>query len=214
MLFLVLAIALGDGLVSNTIKKLVARPRPCIALADTQCRIGSTTSGSMPSSHASNWFGATMVCFLFYRRRRGVVATVAIVGGAVAFSRVYDGVHYSERCDRRGHTWGGMRGGHGLGRGISLGPARRKWFPLWWAQMPSCGSIGEVRAGIAPDSPQTDEITARSARLPADDSTDGICPTTAETIFVRAGPKEIPRPRPWPPRNPAPSMAPAITSLG
>src|SRR5207237_3832526 len=76
ILFLALAITLGDGLVSNSIKKLVARPRPCIALADTQCRIGSTTSGSMPSSHASNWFGAAMVCFIFYRRRSRLMAVV------------------------------------------------------------------------------------------------------------------------------------------
>src|SRR5437763_16239300 len=45
VLFLVLAIALGDGLVCNTIKKLVARPRPGIALADTRPLLGSTLSG-------------------------------------------------------------------------------------------------------------------------------------------------------------------------
>src|SRR2546421_901966 len=89
VLFLVLAIALGDGLVCNNIKKLVARPRPCIALADTQCRIGSTTSGSMPSSHASNWFGAAMVCFIFYRRRSGLMAVVfTFAAGGFFFRRV------------------------------------------------------------------------------------------------------------------------------
>src|SRR2546423_10583902 len=63
VMFLVLAIALGDGLVCNTIKKLVRRPRPCIALAETRALIGCTDSGSLRSSHAANWFGGTMVFF-------------------------------------------------------------------------------------------------------------------------------------------------------
>src|SRR5207302_802867 len=91
VLFLVLAIALGDGLVCNTIKKLVARPRPGIALADTRPLLGSTLSGSMPSSHAANWFGAAMVGFVFYRRSWLLMVPIA---ATISFSRVYDGVHY------------------------------------------------------------------------------------------------------------------------
>src|SRR5258708_7853803 len=63
-LLLLLAVALADGLVCNSVKHAVNRVRPCIALGDTRCLIGMSRSGSMPSSHAANWFAATMVCFM------------------------------------------------------------------------------------------------------------------------------------------------------
>ncbi|MDE3067311.1 MAG: phosphatase PAP2 family protein, partial [Verrucomicrobiota bacterium] len=90
-LMIVLVIALGDPLVVNTIKHLVARPRPCIALSGVIERLGCTHSGSMPSAHAANWFAMTMVAFLFYRRRAWPVLVMAL---GVSFSRVYNGVHY------------------------------------------------------------------------------------------------------------------------
>ncbi|HEV2455881.1 MAG TPA: phosphatase PAP2 family protein, partial [Verrucomicrobiae bacterium] len=63
-LMILLAGALGNGLVVNTIKHAVHRPRPCIALPDVVERLGCTTSGSMPSAHAANWFAATMIVFI------------------------------------------------------------------------------------------------------------------------------------------------------
>ena len=45
----------------------------------------------MPSSHAANWFAATMVAFLFYRRSLRFMLPMAL---AVSFSRIYNGVHY------------------------------------------------------------------------------------------------------------------------
>ena len=89
MLFLV--VALGDPLIVNTIKKAVDRPRPCITLPDVVERLGCTQTGSMPSAHAANWFAATTITFLFYRRSAWFMLPMAL---AVSFSRVYNGVHY------------------------------------------------------------------------------------------------------------------------
>jgi hypothetical protein len=46
---------------------------------------------SMPSSHAANWFAATMILFIYYRRSAWLMLTGAIL---VSFSRIYNGVHY------------------------------------------------------------------------------------------------------------------------
>src|SRR5512143_1693941 len=61
-------LALGDGLVTNKLKHLIARDRPFLVMPDVHCLVGKTGSGSMPSSHAANWFAATMVAFMYYRR--------------------------------------------------------------------------------------------------------------------------------------------------
>ena len=55
--------------------------------------MAANTAGrnSMPSSHAANWFAATMIAFLFYRRSLWFMLPMAL---AVSFSRVYNGVHY------------------------------------------------------------------------------------------------------------------------
>ena len=84
-LMLALVLILGDPLVVNTIKHAVARPRPFVTLPDARvfgvvgqgyvppAEMAANTSGlnSMPSAHAANWFAATMVLFLFYRRAGG-----------------------------------------------------------------------------------------------------------------------------------------------
>src|SRR5258707_3984362 len=148
--FLALGIAVSDGLVSNNIKKAIGRPRPCIALADTRCLIGCTTSGSMPSAHAANWFAGAMVCFIFYRRTWRVMAPAAAI---IAFARVYDGVHYPSD----------VIAGAIFGAGSALGTVwsadalwrwlGQKWFPLWWRKLPSLLQP-ELRAesGVRPSS--------------------------------------------------------------
>src|SRR6516162_4969936 len=59
VLMLVLIVALGDGLVCLTIKNAVGRQRPFLVLPDVHLLVGKGNSGSMPSSHAANWFAAT-----------------------------------------------------------------------------------------------------------------------------------------------------------
>jgi membrane-associated phospholipid phosphatase len=148
-LMIFLAVALGDGLVVNTIKHAVHRTRPGIALPDTVMRLGSTTSGSMPSAHAANWFAATMIVFIFYRRKRTVFVPVALMATAVAFSRVYNGVHYPS------DVLAGAILGSGYAAAIALGlewiwqSLGQRWFPLWHARMPSL--LNPEMRGSVPD---------------------------------------------------------------
>src|SRR5262249_7648689 len=113
-LMLALILWPGDSLICNTIKHAVARPRPYLTLPDvnrppakkpsaTANEVMGNTEGdskrpasrsgynSMPSSHAANWFAAAMILFVFYRRSAWFMLPLASI---VAFSRVYNGVHY------------------------------------------------------------------------------------------------------------------------
>jgi len=154
VLLLLLILPLGDSLVTNTIKHAVARPRPFVTLPEARLfgspgkgyipheagdtgREMSTDKGSrtsMPSSHAANWFAATMILFIYYRRSLWFMLPMAL---AVSFSRVYNGVHYP----------GDVLAGAILGAGYAAAGAMalqagwqwigKKWFPVWHAQLPS-----------------------------------------------------------------------------
>jgi 4-amino-4-deoxy-L-arabinose transferase-like glycosyltransferase/membrane-associated phospholipid phosphatase len=136
VLMLVLAIALGDSVVCNTLKHLIHRPRPFHVIPDVHVPpgIGRTDSGSMPSSHAANWFAATMVLFIYYRRSLWFMLPLALI---VSFSRIYNGVHYPSD----------ILAGAILGAGYAAGivwtldalwqSVGRRWFPLWWQRLPS-----------------------------------------------------------------------------
>ena len=134
VLVLLVALAVGDGLVCNTIKHAAGRERPFLVLPDVLCRVGQSDSGSLPSSHAANWFAATMVLLVYYRRSLWVMLPLAVM---VSFSRVYNGVHYPSD----------VLAGAILGAGSAVATmwalsalwqwAGRKWFPLWWEALPS-----------------------------------------------------------------------------
>ena len=132
-----LAVAIGDGLIINTIKHAVARPRPCIALPDVVERLGCTTSGSMPSAHAANWFAATMMAYIFYRRKSWLILPVAFMAAAVSFSRVYNGVHYPSDVLAGAILGGGYAAAIAVALETAWQYAGRLWFPLWHARMPS-----------------------------------------------------------------------------
>ncbi len=134
VLMLALSLCLGNWLVCDSIKNAVARLRPFQTLPETILRVGKGGSFSLPSSHAANWFGMTMVLLVYYRRTAWAMLPLALL---VCFSRVYNGVHYP----------GDVLAGAVLGAGYSaaviwlsdalwqfLGP---RWFPLWKAQLPS-----------------------------------------------------------------------------
>src|SRR5204862_3267982 len=100
---------------------------------------------SMPSSHAANWFAATMVAFIYFRRSLWFMLPTAIL---VSFSRIYNGVHYPSD----------VLAGAILGAGYAAASvwllnaiwqwAGRKWFPGWWAKLPSLLDLGsQSRAG-------------------------------------------------------------------
>jgi 4-amino-4-deoxy-L-arabinose transferase-like glycosyltransferase/membrane-associated phospholipid phosphatase len=134
LLMLALAVGLTDGLVCNTIKHALGRPRPFLVLPDVHCLIGKGGSGSMPSSHAANWFAATMVGWICYRRTAWFMVPAASV---VSFSRIYNGVHYPS------DVLAGALLGAGCGAATVLVAnalwswTGRKWFPIWWHGMPS-----------------------------------------------------------------------------
>jgi 4-amino-4-deoxy-L-arabinose transferase-like glycosyltransferase/membrane-associated phospholipid phosphatase len=147
LFFLVLVLAVGDGLLCNPLKHAVARERPCHALADARVLVGCSSSGSMPSAHATNWFAATAVMFWFYRRSLRFMLPLAL---AVAFSRIYVGVHYPSDVAAGAALgvscasallWGVNRLWQTLGR---------RQFPLWQSCFPSLLRPDETPAGRVP----------------------------------------------------------------
>ncbi len=149
-LMLAIVIPIGDGWITNTIKKAVARPRPCRMVGDVRLpmkqaqprageenefrRSGCTSTGSMPSGHTTNWFAATMVVWIFYRRAWRVMLPMA---AAVGFSRIYNGVHYPA------DVLAGAIIGSGYGLALSIGVnafwrrAVVPFFPRWCGPLPS-----------------------------------------------------------------------------
>ena len=157
-LMLVLILPMGDGLICNTLKHAIGRPRPFMVIPevhrpgrhpDSDSMASSAMAqgekpakpseatgdySSMPSSHAANWFAATMILFIYYRRSLWFMLPGAIL---VGFSRIYNGVHYP----------GDVTAGAILGAGYAAASvwtlaslwewAGRKWFPLWWREFPS-----------------------------------------------------------------------------
>src|SRR6266571_9511215 len=144
---LLLILPLGDHWVCRTIKRAVERPRPFAVLPgvyqpgkpapppENKDKPATTVAtGSMPSSHAENWFAATMVAFIYFRRSLWIMLPAALL---VSFSRIYNGVHYPSD----------VLAGAILGAGYSAATiwcleafwqwAGRKWFPLWWRAFPS-----------------------------------------------------------------------------
>jgi membrane-associated phospholipid phosphatase len=158
VLMLALIVSLGDGLVCNNVKHLVGRLRPDSILSDVH-RPGSGApapsmpppappegeklapaavpqgdGASMPSSHAANWFAATMILFIYYRRSAWFMLPAAVL---VSFARIYNGSHYPSDV-----LVGAILGAGYAAAGVwSLDALWRwagaKWFPLWWKQMPS-----------------------------------------------------------------------------
>ena len=86
----VAAVALGDQ-GTNLLKAVFHRTRPCHVLPDVHLLAGCTRSFSLPSNHASNMFAIATVAWLTFRRWRLALFALA---AAVAYSRIYLGVHY------------------------------------------------------------------------------------------------------------------------
>ncbi|HEX3856303.1 MAG TPA: phosphatase PAP2 family protein [Verrucomicrobiae bacterium] len=154
VVMLALIVGTNDGLVCNTLKHAVARPRPFVTLPDARMfgiigkgyvppeinengvdmATGKGSHNSMPSSHAANMFAATMVLFLFYRKSIWFMLPMAL---AISFSRVYNGVHYPSDV-----LAGAIIGaGYAAAAAIAIESAwqsfGKKWFPQWHAKVPS-----------------------------------------------------------------------------
>jgi 4-amino-4-deoxy-L-arabinose transferase-like glycosyltransferase/membrane-associated phospholipid phosphatase len=134
VLFLLLAVALGDTLICGPLKHAFARPRPFETLADVHVLVGKGGAGSMPSSHAANWFAATAVCFIFFRRSLRFMLPLAL---GVCFSRVYNGVHYPSDVLVGAVLGAGYAAVFVFSANALWNRCGRSWFPLWWQKFPS-----------------------------------------------------------------------------
>ena len=154
IVMLAIILPLGNNFVINTVKHAVARPRPYAVLPNArvfghvgegyiapaaggnglEMSANQRSGTSMPSSHASSWFAATMIFFIYYRRSAWFMLPMAL---AVSFSRVYNGVHYPSDV-----LAGAILGaGYAVAGLVALqtlwSQAGKKWFPLWQARLPS-----------------------------------------------------------------------------
>jgi undecaprenyl-diphosphatase len=114
LLCLAIAIAIGDAVISNTLKKTIGRVRPRDAMEGVIVRDlgiatpafmrlfetpvvkaseprGETRGKSFPSSHTVNLFAAATVIACFYR---GAGLAMYLLAAAVAYSRIYCGAHW------------------------------------------------------------------------------------------------------------------------
>ena len=86
----VLSVAVAD-LSATALKALIDRPRPPFRYAEPKPLVAVPHDGSFPSGHAATSFAAaTMLSFAF----PALAPALLILAAAVAFSRVYVGVHY------------------------------------------------------------------------------------------------------------------------
>ena len=130
------AVVLLADITNSVLKELFQRIRPCHTLAHAHLLKGAvcTNSFSFPSNHASNMFAIATVGWLALGRWRWGLLAVA-----VAYSRVYVGVHYP------GDTLAGALWGTGLGWICICSVARSR--PEWFTAEPPAGV---PRAGLNP----------------------------------------------------------------
>ena len=85
-----IAVALADWSAMG-LKALIDRPRPPLRYAEPKTLVAVPHDASFPSGHAATSFAAaTMLSFAFPR----LAPFLYVLAAAVAFSRVYVGVHY------------------------------------------------------------------------------------------------------------------------
>jgi len=98
ILFIVTAVSITDIVSSRIVKNSVERPRPCQEVSlqgQINQRVYCGRSYSFTSSHATNHFGiATIMVFLFGRRRRWVGIAFFSWATLISIAQVYVGVHY------------------------------------------------------------------------------------------------------------------------
>jgi undecaprenyl-diphosphatase len=86
----VIAVALADWSATG-LKALVDRPRPPLRYAEPKTLVPVPHDASFPSGHAATSFAAATMLSLAFPR---FAPFLFVLAAAVAFSRVYVGVHY------------------------------------------------------------------------------------------------------------------------
>ena len=86
----VIAIVLAD-LSATGLKALIDRPRPPLRYAEPKTLVPVPHDASFPSGHAATSFAAATMLSLSFPR---FAPFLYVLAAAVAFSRVYVGVHY------------------------------------------------------------------------------------------------------------------------
>jgi len=90
-ILLLIILGITDASVNLWLKPWIGRVRPCNIFQQVHLLAGCSQSGSFPSSHSANIFGAGTILTFFYRRAWIIWLSVALL---VSFSRIYVGVHY------------------------------------------------------------------------------------------------------------------------
>ena len=91
LLRLILAVLLTDAVIDLALKPWIDRPRPPLAITDLRAIGELPETRSFPSGHAATSFAGATILSVSYPKLAPVFYLVAT---AIAFSRVYVGVHY------------------------------------------------------------------------------------------------------------------------
>jgi undecaprenyl-diphosphatase len=97
IIFLILAVGLSDRFTSGLMKPYFERFRPCHnpEIMNLLHLVGDCGGlYGFASSHAANSFALAMGFWLSYRSRNNYIFSLFIWAAFVAYSRVYNGVHY------------------------------------------------------------------------------------------------------------------------
>jgi membrane-associated phospholipid phosphatase len=148
-LLMLLVVTLGDPLVIGSLKNAVQRHRPFVTLPDARLfgQVGkgyvaplpdgslppTANHASFPSAHSANWFALATVAFLFYRRSAIFLFPLA---AAVAFSRVYNGVHYPSDVLAGGIFGAGFAIAFTVLAQTLWNFVGKRFLPNWHAQLP------------------------------------------------------------------------------
>lgn len=91
-LCIIVAIVFSDIISSHIIKKTIKRLRPCCSEESARLLVKKSRSYSFPSSHSTN--GGSVLGVVISELPTKFVVLVGVLVMAIAYSRVYVGVHY------------------------------------------------------------------------------------------------------------------------
>lgn len=134
LLMLLIILPLGEAFVTNPLKQVIGRPRPFLVEEGVNLLLGRGRAPSMPSAHAANWFAVATIFYCYYRRSAWWLVPWAAL---VAFSRVYNGVHYPSDVLVGAIVGAGYAAAGVWTLNALWQSAVRRWFAHWWAHLPT-----------------------------------------------------------------------------